>query len=113
MRAFLFTLLALVGLSAAFISPIHRAQVVKPASPIFVLRMSEDETPKTSSDNTFYDDEVDSTPSKPVISNSMRERLIAEASAGLDADSKQPNVLLYIMGAVVILVALGGQGILF
>ena len=75
--------------------------------------MSEDETPKTSSDNTFYDDEVDSTPSKPVISNSMRERLIAEASAGLDADSKQPNVLLYIMGAVVILVALGGQGIFF
>jgi hypothetical protein len=114
MRAFLITLLALIGLSTAFISPIHRAQIVKAASPVFVLRMSEtDETPKPSSDTTFYDDEVDSTPSKPVISNAMRERLIAEASAGLDSDSKQPNVLLYIMGAVVILVALGGQGIFF
>lgn len=113
MRMFLITFLALMGLSVAFISPVQRAQVVKAASPSFELRMSEDETPKPSSDTTFYDDEVDSTPSKPVISNSMRERLIAEASAGLDADSKQPNVLLYIMGAIVILVALGGQGIFF
>jgi hypothetical protein len=113
MRALLITVLALIGLSTAFISPVHRAQVVKAASPVVLLRMSEDETPKTSSDTTFYDDEVDSTPAKPVISNAMRERLIAEASAGLDSDSKQPNVLLYIMGAVVILVALGGQGIFF
>lgn len=43
----------------------------------------------------------------------MRERLVREASTGLDSDSKQTNVLLYIMIGVAVLVIAGGQGILY
>ena len=112
MRSF-FLLFATVGLTAAFMSPIQRAQFVTAASPSIRLRMSDEESPKTAPDGTFYDDEIDSTPVKPAISNSMRERLLAEASSGLDSDSKQTNVLLYIMGAVAVLVLLAGQGIFY
>jgi len=49
----------------------------------------------------------------PAISNAMREKLIREASTGLDSDQKQSNVLLYIILGVAVLVILGGQGILF
>ena len=115
MRSFLITLFALVTLSTAFVTPVQRAQVVKAASPAFILRMAEEETPPpaASADGTFYDDELESFTVKPAISNSMRDRLIAEASSGLDSESKQSNVLLYIIGAVAILVALAGQGIFF
>jgi hypothetical protein len=51
--------------------------------------------------------------SKQGISNSMKDRLRREASAGLDSNSKQTNVILYISAAIVILVLLGGQGIFF
>lgn len=116
MRSFLIlTILALVGISSGFISPVQRAHVVKAASPTFILQMAE-EPPKedpVDADGTFYDDEVDLTPVKPVLSNSMRDRLIAEASSGLDAEQKQTNVILYIGVAIAILVALGGQGILY
>ena len=47
------------------------------------------------------------------ISDGMRERLMREASSGLDADKKQTNVILYIIGAVGILVILGGAGIFY
>jgi hypothetical protein len=47
------------------------------------------------------------------ISQSMKERLLREASTGLDPDQKSANVLLYIIGAVALLVILGGQGILY
>ena len=50
---------------------------------------------------------------KSGISDSMRERLMREASTGLDADQKQTNVLLYIMIGVAALVVVGGQGILY
>ena len=43
----------------------------------------------------------------------MKERLMREASTGLDADQKQTNVLLYIIIGVAVLVVLGGQGILY
>lgn len=43
----------------------------------------------------------------------MKERLIREASTGLDSNKKQSNVLLYICAAVAVLVLLGGQGILY
>jgi len=43
----------------------------------------------------------------------MRARLLAEASTGLDSEKPQTNVILYISVVVAILVALGGQGILF
>lgn len=62
-------------------------------------------------DGTFYDDE---TPEfKSGISDSMKERLMREASTGLDAEKPQTNVILYISIGVAILVLLGGQGILF
>jgi hypothetical protein len=43
----------------------------------------------------------------------MKERLIREASTGLDADQKQPNLILYIMAVVAVLVILGGKDILY
>jgi hypothetical protein len=43
----------------------------------------------------------------------MKERLLREASTGLDPDQKNTNVILYIIGAVAILIILGGQGILY
>lgn len=114
MRIFLITVLAMLGVSSAFVAPMQRAQVVKPASPTFIFQMSEDPTQeKASSDGTFYDDEVDLTPVKPALSNSMKERLIAEAQSGMDPNKKQTNVILYISVAVAILVALAGSGILF
>jgi hypothetical protein len=47
------------------------------------------------------------------ISNSMRDKLMQEASTGMDSESKQNNVILYIIGIVGVLVVLGGQGILY
>eukprot|EP00980_Cylindrotheca_fusiformis_P015189 scaffold4204_cov140-Cylindrotheca_fusiformis.AAC.8 len=80
----------------------------------FTLHMSEEEKkPTVSADGTFYDDELDSAPKKEGLSETMRERLVREASTGLDADKKQPNVILYISIAVAILVILGGQGIFY
>lgn len=66
---------------------------------------------KPKQDGALYDDEV--APYKDPISNSMRERLIREASTGLDADKPQTNVILYISIGVAILVLLGGNGIFF
>jgi len=43
----------------------------------------------------------------------MRDRLLKEASTGLDSEKPQTNVILYISIAVALLVAVGGQGILF
>jgi hypothetical protein len=43
----------------------------------------------------------------------MKQRLIREASSGLDSDQKQTNSLLYVMLGVAALVILGGQGILY
>ena len=57
--------------------------------------------------------QYNSEPVKTGISDSMRQRLMAEASTGLDADKKQPNVLLYIMAAVSLLVIIGGAGIFY
>ena len=57
--------------------------------------------------------QYDSAPKKAQLSDSMRNRLLAEASTGLDPDAKQTNVLLYIMAGVAVLVILGGQGIFF
>lgn len=68
---------------------------------------------KISADGTFYDDELDSAPKKEGLSDSMRARLMAEASTGLDSDSKQTNVILYIIGVVGVLVVLGGAGIFY
>lgn len=74
--------------------------------------MAEDES-SDSKDGTFYDDEKEPEVQKTGISDSMRERLMAEASTGLDSNQKQTNVLLYIIAGVAILVILGGQGIFY
>jgi len=80
-----------------------------------ILKMSEEEDAKSkiSADGTFYDDEIDTAPVKSGLSDSMKDRLIREASTGLDSDKPQTNVILYIGIVVVILVALAGGGILF
>ena len=52
-------------------------------------------------------------PQKEGISDSMKARLLREASTGLDSDQKQTNVILYIVAAVALLVILGGQGIFY
>jgi hypothetical protein len=57
--------------------------------------------------------QYDSAPKKSGISDSMKARLLAEASTGLDSDKKQNNVLLYIIAAVAALVVLGGQGVFY
>ncbi|GKY91190.1 hypothetical protein MPSEU_000091700 [Mayamaea pseudoterrestris] len=83
------------------------------------LRMSDEDKSNTEqkpapTSGTYYDDEVDPIPSsKQGISETMKQRLQREASAGLDSNSKQTNVILYISAAVIALVLLGGQGILF
>lgn len=43
----------------------------------------------------------------------MRQRLINEASTGLDSNKKQSNVILYIILGVSVLVLLGGAGIFY
>lgn len=63
-------------------------------------------------DGTVYDDEDLEAP-RENVSSAMKERLIREASSGLDSEKGQTNVILYISLAVVVLVALGGSGILF
>ncbi|KAL7430610.1 hypothetical protein ACHAXH_001714 [Discostella pseudostelligera] len=64
-------------------------------------------------DGTVYDDEPMLEPIRDNVSNSMKERLMREASVGLDSEKSQTNVILYVSVAVAILVALAGQGILY
>lgn len=81
-----------------------------------VLKMSSEDNNdkgKISEDGTFYDDEVNTEPVKQGISDSMKAKLMAEASTGLDSEKPQANVILYISVVVVILVALAGGGILY
>jgi len=71
-----------------------------------------DEEPAPKKD--LYDDEIEpeayvSTP----LSNSMRDKLMKEASSGLDSEQKNTNVIVYIAAAIAVLVVLGGKGILY
>lgn len=98
---------------------VTRATFVPPAVPLatraiqnpWSLRMSDEE--KSKGDGTFYDDEREPEVKKEGISDSMKAKLMAEASTGLDSNQKQTNVLLYIILGVAVLVILGGQGIFF
>lgn len=65
------------------------------------------------SDGTVYDDEPMLEPPRENVSSAMKERLMREASTGLDSNQSQTNVILYISAAVAVLVLLGGQGILY
>ena len=131
----LLTLWAPLAIEAFTPSPSHRSVTFKPANKVSglapthtkmtVLRMSEEKptggenaeasnkVAEAPTPGTYYDDEVDPTPNKPQISDSMRQRLMSEASTGLDADKKQTNVILYIMLGVAALVILGGEGIFY
>ena len=73
--------------------------------------VSVEELAAKSKDGTIYDDEV--APAKENVSGAMKDRLRREASAGLDSNQGQTNVILYISVAVVLLVLAGGQGILY
>ena len=73
--------------------------------------VSVEELAAKSKDGTIYDDEV--APPKENVSSAMKERLRREASAGLDSNKSQTNVILYISVAVALLVIAGGQGILY
>jgi len=66
---------------------------------------------QVNADGTVYDDEMPEY--RDPLSDSMRTRLMREASSGLDSEKKQSNVILYISVAVAVLVLLGGQGILY
>jgi hypothetical protein len=57
--------------------------------------------------------QVDTEPIKQGISDSMKARLMAEASTGLDSDKPQTNTILYIGVVVAVLVGLAGSGILY
>lgn len=72
---------------------------------------SEKEVAAEKQSGDLYDDEV--APYKDPLSDTMRARLMKEASTGLDSNQKQTNVILYISIAVAVLVLLGGQGILY
>jgi hypothetical protein len=72
-----------------------------------------EEVAASAGDGTVYDDEPMLEPIRDNVSNSMKERLVREASVGLDSEKSQTNVILYVSVAVAILVALGGQGILY
>ena len=61
----------------------------------------------------LYTLQLDSAPQKAGISDSMKARLMAEASTGLDSNQKQTNVILYIILGVAVLVVLGGAGIFY
>jgi hypothetical protein len=121
MRAVIIVLLALIGASLAFVTPLQpQARMIQQSTfssfAFSALKMSDDEStevPKMNEDGTVYDDEVDPAPRKSALSDSMKARLIAEASTGLNSDQKQSNVLLYIILGVAVLVLLGGQGIFF
>lgn len=67
----------------------------------------------TADGTNFVYETQDLDPPGTGLSDSMKSRLMAEASSGLDADKKQTNVILYIAIAVAILVIAGGKGIFF
>jgi hypothetical protein len=130
MLRFILAVLLLVQINAftprtSTFRPASRVKGAQPPSAAmktyFALHMSEEDkqvapakdTPVISADGTFYDDQMDSSPVKDGLSDSMRDRLLREASTGLDSDQKQNNTILYISVVVAILVILGGQGILY
>ena len=67
---------------------------------------------KVKGDGALYDDMIPER--KETMSNSMKERLRAEAtSLGGDPNKKSAPVILYISAVIGVLVILGGKGILF
>jgi hypothetical protein len=52
-------------------------------------------------------------PKKEGISDSMKARLMKEAGTGLDSETKQSNVILYIILGVAVLAVAGGAGVFY
>mmetsp|Transcript_13243 Transcript_13243/g.27021 ORF Transcript_13243/g.27021 Transcript_13243/m.27021 type:complete len:131 (+) Transcript_13243:51-443(+) len=78
---------------------LEKPVVVDPKAPIY-------------DDDALYDDQVEYKP--PELSASMKSKLLSEAQGlGADYNSKSPPYILYISGIILLLVAVGGQGIFF
>ena len=77
----------------------------------FMASDADEEAKTVSKSGDLYDDEVQEY--RDPLSDGMRQKLMREASSGLDSEKPQTNVILYISVAVVILAALAGQGIFF
>jgi hypothetical protein len=56
---------------------------------------------------------MDTAPVKDGISDSMKARLMKEAATGLDSETAQPNVILYIILGVAVLAVAGGAGVFY
>jgi hypothetical protein len=61
----------------------------------------------------FFFTKMDTEPVKDGISDSMKARLMKEAGTGLDSETKQDNVILYIILGVAVLAVIGGAGTLY
>lgn len=91
--------------------------------PLIRLRMSDFERPpKGTKQSDPLADDAETTPpnsimdedDKPMISNSMRERLLREAqSQGADPNFNAGNPILVISAVIAVLVIVGGQGIFY
>lgn len=108
---------SICAFSPATSRSVKKARFVPAAVPLatqaalnpWALRMANEDN----KDGTFYDDEKEPEVKKEGLSDSMRAKLLSEASTGLDSEQKQTNVLLYVILGVGVLVLLGGQGIFF
>ena len=87
------------------------AETAAPAPAKQQQQQQQQQQVQVNADGTVYDDEMPEY--RDPLSDSMRTRLMREASSGLDSEKKQSNVILYISVAVAVLVLLGGQGILY
>jgi len=118
-------ILAFIPVSSTKFSTMKRSSFILPpavatsmdtknyASFLNTLKMAGDaDSDETKKSGAIYDDEVEDYNPNP-LSNTMRDRLLAEASSGLDSNKSNTNVILYICVGVAILVAVGAQGILF
>lgn len=119
MKTYCFLLLLVAAAVDAFtvqpaaFTPVTSSQKIRHVR-LLMSKDADEQPPKVEevkATGTFYDDEVEEY--KDPLSDSMRQRLMREASSGLDSEKKSPNVILYISVAVAILVALAGQDIFF
>ncbi|KAL1521926.1 hypothetical protein AB1Y20_021574 [Prymnesium parvum] len=66
--------------------------------------------PQTGGYETFYDDEKDTAPEKPALSDAMRQRLLNE-QRGLGADANSKNPFLLVFAGVGVFVLLGALAV--
>jgi|AntRauTorckE5430_2_1112549.scaffolds.fasta_scaffold00276_14 hypothetical protein len=93
----------------ATFTPVTSSKKIRQIS--FMAIDADDEVKAAAKTGDLYDDEVQEY--KDPLSDGMRQKLMREASSGLDSEKPQTNVILYISIAVVVLAGLAGQGIFF